>query len=475
MSLLRRIHEHKTDLEQGNSAICFADEALAFVAEIDREIEAARELADLYAGLEESIATGPERAYLDRSLKDLDQVRSTATELLRVFEQGSLSKASEIVSSSEFLGERVLPLVLLDAERRWRDLKVMGRYCPDENPVITPAGKSREEVLYELVTAMNQATSYPRGSEDLPVWRYIGDDGQLWVYLHDEECKWLCVFVRVEVTAVLDRQRIATEWYIPFGLDGDPGDYPLDERKAIQRKGWVSVDVQSYGLSRGRTFSLDRTQSSSVSTGRSSTSGVSDTQGIQHTRGTSNTKSQAFQSSLSQAFGQTTGSSESSTSGRGSGGYSSSFSDQVSRSYQNMRTQMSGWSESSSITHNASDAESHQSTISDSETRSHQETSGTSVRVGFQDSEGLSMQVSEMHYGIDYGQPNSVHVQKWMEGNPQVGRTFRLIRDVLKIACENLCTNRDNKDTSRSSAGARPPLQRLIVHTDLASGQKLTD
>jgi hypothetical protein len=386
------------------------------------------------------IKTGPQ--YQRRQLEELNAaeaelllIRDDAKKIVKSLEASQTIDHYTAESLSAFKKKFIVPLIHRENARRVRNMRVQGRLVPSEGKPAPRCGRQLAEAVKFTIDYFNKVVADPYSGLS-SLWRFItAGDNAIWLYHHDTERKWQCLFFRIDLTRSGQDLHFNIESYVPFGVGGDPADYEMETSSAYTRPGWSlaetvsatfnsantlnlnTTDTHSTGKTLGQSLSL--TASDAVNTSTSNQTGA----GFSQTTGTS--KNTSWFENMSDTSGH--GTSYSSTSGMNYSSTSGSSSNRSTTRGQGMGggtalTQSSGLTENKSVTDTSGNTKTSgtatttnaQNNVSDSTAKSR----------GISATTGESLQVSVIGFGMASSKSNKDHLVKWKEKNTDAARIY---------------------------------------------------
>ena len=286
----------------------------------------------------------------------------------------------------------------------------------------------------------------------------------IWLYVHHPTQKYRTMYFRLSVQRYIDSLVVNLESYIPFGSLGDPAEYKRADSQAYKRAGWIESSVLSHSANLTETTNLNWTKSSNfgktlgdsvtetLSTGTSESDTTGTSEGL--SKGSSLAQSTNWGENWSYASGP--GGSTNSHGGSSGGGTTYTSSDTFTEGTNASKTTGTTSGKSAAVSRNT----------------------GTSYGISLSECEGISnavgkgVQVSTWNSGIDLGESNKTHLERWKQSHADAGRQYKGVQDMFKKLCQRI--ERDLRGTDSSGeantsieARAREITSKVLVKLDV--------
>jgi hypothetical protein len=433
--------------------------AANFIAALDRQAAKMDDLITRMTRLREGGAGyAAQIAEVEQNKRELEEMQRTADAIrLRTVGPESQFFGEEFVRQT--WRDHIRPLRMKEAKRQLRAMRMQGPMIQTRVERGHDCGGLLGEAVVHAARLLREA-AVDSGNRLGNMWRWlVFDKGvpAIWFYSHDPNHKWKCLYFRMEITRTTDDLDFLLESYVPFGLPGDPGNYPLQEAQTFTRPGWRRLDVFSESYNRSNTYSLNRstTRTAGSSFGVSSGTNQSSQFSTAHTDSTN--YSMSTSDSLTDGFSwfESEGKSQSgflmdggfsSNTGRGQSGNSATT---VSKnetvgsgtSLGTTKGEVTGSNESTSVNVSDSVAE--------------------MIGDGFALTHGSSITVTHYNYGIDYSQSDQLLLDKWRMGNPDASRDFDAVIRLYESVCRKVIAHTQDITRSGGSPEGRDVEPRL--------------
>jgi hypothetical protein len=323
-----------------------------------------------------------------------------------------------------FSATEIRPILLDEQRRRIRRLRVQGHLVERKELVLREVGHLHAEALVSVVTRLNAVMDHSDGRL-AHLWMWMDEQRSIWLYHHDDACKWRCVMFVIRVHRLHPHLKLLVDSYVPFGFAGDPTEYKMESSDVFRRASWRTGGALSSSWMRNNTVNLSTTETTStgISIGRSLTDtdgtnrGRSSTASVGSSEGqtTSVSRAESWFDSWSSGYNMGGGSSASWGPGGGGSGSSSTSGFTSGRGGGQGLSVSRGTADTRSRTEGEARGESSGSSHARALGVTAGETEGTSQAVGhgFAATEGESVQVATKHYGLALGDNVADHLRQW--------------------------------------------------------------
>jgi len=363
----------------------------------------------------------------------------------------------------------VAELMASNSAREFHRMRVQGPLMEAIDHRIDHCGGRHADAIIGMLDYLNQVAG--DGQNELGgMWRFMTPaDAQqggmaIWLYLHHPTQKYRTMYFRLSVQRYIDSLVVNLESYVPFGSLGDPADYKRAESQAYKRAGWIESSVLSHSANLTETTNLNWTRSSNFgkTLGDSVTDTLSTGTSESDTTGTSESLSKGSSLADSTNWGEnwsySSGPGGSTNSHGGSSGAGTTYtsSDTFTEGTNASKTTGTTTGKSAAVSRNT----------------------GTSYGISLSECEGISnakgkgVQVSTWNSGIDLGESNKTHLERWKQSHSESARQYKGVHDMFKTLCQRL--ERDLRQTDSSGeanksveARAREITSKVLVKLDV--------
>jgi hypothetical protein len=387
-----------------------------------------------------------QRGELSTARGDLAILKDRAEQILKLATGADKSfyGAKQI---DDIWSRHIHPLLHEEQMRKYRALRIQGPMVEEQRFEGEKCNGMIAEAVVEMVKYITHVLSDPQ-SGLRSLWRWMGQDGSIWLYHHSDHEKWKCMFFRIHVSRIYDNLSFSMESYVPFGFGNDPAHYEMETSEVYLRPGWRTAEISSASYSTMNTFnlqssithtdgvSLGTSVSTNFSTNESTTTGTSET--VSHSTNQSVTNTDSWFSNWSETMGSSTSHSGLGVGAGGGATYGSSYGQSYGGGTSGSRSDTYGTSDGistgTSQSHNKGTSQGESYSTQEGEQHSEARTTG----VGIARSAGETLQVKVMGYGINLGKKSLEHLEKWKEANRDAARVYDNVQYLFKAMCKEI-------------------------------------
>jgi hypothetical protein len=397
-------------------------------------------------------------AEVEKNKRELERMQQTADEI----------RLRAVGPDSQFLGEEFVhrtwrdeiePLRINEAKRQLRAMRVQGPMIQNRVERGHECGGLLGEAVVHAARLLREA-AVDSGNRLGAMWRWLVIDKGVptfWFYSHDANDKWKCLYFRMEITRTTDDLDFQLECYVPFGLPGDPGQYPVEASQVISRPGWRRLDVFSESYNRSNTYSLNRSTTRTAGSSFGVSSGTNHSSQVSTTHTDSTNYALSTSDSLTEGFSwfESEGRSQSGSFVDGNFGSNTGYGQSGNSGMTVGKTETIGGGTSVGTTEGV--------TIGTNESTSVNLSDSVAEMIGdgFALTNGSSITVTHYNYGIDYSQSNDRLLEKWRTGNPDASRDYDAVIRLYESVCRKVIAYTKDITKNGGSAEGRDVESRL--------------